>query len=227
VHAQRRDEAGVVPVSLAAALADLVLPRCCVGCGRPGPSLCQRCGPQDRVRLDVAGLSLVAAGAYSGPLRAALIAYKERGRRDLAGPLGELLARSVALCPSAVLVPVPCAARAARARGGDHVLRLARVAARSSAGRVVTPLRLARSVQDSAGLGLCDRAANLSGAMAATAPPDPGAGAVVVDDIVTTGATLREAARALDAAGWTVRGAAVVAATERRGSRSPGSALPG
>jgi predicted amidophosphoribosyltransferase len=202
-----------VPVSLAAALADLVLPRCCVGCGRPGAGLCPQCGAVDLVRLDVAGLPVVAAGAYAGALRAALIAYKERGRRDLAGPLGELLARGVAVVPAGVLVPVPCAARAARARGGDHVLRLARVAARRSV--VATPLRLARSVQDSAGLGLRDRAANLDGAMVATVPPHPSADAVVVDDIVTSGVTLREAARALEAAGWTVRGAAVVAATAR------------
>ena len=205
-----------MPVSLAAALADLVLPRCCVGCGRPGRSLCLRCRPLEVVRLDVAGLPVVAAGAYAGALRAALIAYKERGRRDLAGPLGELLATAVAVGPAAVLVPVPCAARVARARGGDHVLRLARVAARRGACSVATPLRLGRPVQDSAGLGLVDRAVNLLNAMQAQAPPYPAAGAVVVDDIVTTGATLREAARALDAAGWTVRGAAVVAATERR-----------
>lgn len=202
---------------LAAALADLVLPRCCVGCGRPGRSLCLRCGPNGVLRLDVAGLPIVAAGAYAGALRAALIAYKERGRHDLAAPLGELLARAVTLSPAAVLVPVPCAKRAARARGGDHVLRLARGAGRRVAGRVATPLCLTRPVQDSAGLGVLDRAANLHSAMAAAAPPRPGAGAVVIDDIVTTGATLREATRALVAAGWTVRGAAVVAATGRAG----------
>ncbi|MCW2646832.1 MAG: putative amidophosphoribosyltransferase, partial [Pseudonocardiales bacterium] len=106
-----------MPVSLAAALADLVLPRCCVGCGLPGRSLCLRCRPLEVVRIDVAGLPVVAAGAYAGALRAALIAYKERSRRDLAGPLGELLATAVAVGPAAVLVPVPCAARVARARG--------------------------------------------------------------------------------------------------------------
>ena len=113
-------------------------------------------------------------------------------------------------------MPVPCAARTAHARGGDHVLRLARVAARCSTGGVATPLRLARPVQDSAGLGLRERAANLHGAMTAIAPQQPGTPAVIVDDIVTTGATLREAARALEAAGWSVRGGAVVAATARR-----------
>jgi predicted amidophosphoribosyltransferase len=220
-----------MPGFLAAALADLVLPRCCVGCGRPGRSLCLGCAPRDVLRLDVAGLPVVAAGAYAGAVRAALLAYKERGRRDLGAPLGELLAHAVALCPAAVLVPVPCTPRAARDRGGDHVLRLARVAGRRSAGSVGTALRLARPVQDSAGLGVRERATNLYTAMTATAPPVARAGAVVVDDIVTTGATLREAARALAAAGWTVRGAAVVAATERRGAPTrrgePVGGLPG
>ncbi len=180
------------------------------------------------LRLEIAGLPAVAAGAYAGALRTALIGYKERGRRDLARPLGALLGRGVALGPPAVLlVPVPSAARIARARGGDHVLRLARVAARCNAADVVTALQLDRPVQDSAGLGWRERAANLAGAMTASTPPRPGAGAVIVDDIVTTGATLREAARALEAAGWTVRGAAVVAATERRGALGALSVLAG
>ncbi|HEY8826240.1 MAG TPA: phosphoribosyltransferase family protein [Jatrophihabitantaceae bacterium] len=208
-----------MPLStLAAALADLVLPRCCVGCGRAGRALCLACTPGGLLRLEVAGLPVVAAGAYAGALRAALIAYKERGRRDLAGPLGQLLVRSVAGGSASVLVlvPVPSAARVARARGGDHVLRLARVAARGSTGQVVTPLRLARPVQDSAGLGLRARAANLHEAMTATPPPRLGTAVVLVDDIVTTGATLREAARALEVVGWVVRGAAVLAVTARR-----------
>lgn len=200
----------------AAALVDLVLPRCCVGCGRPGRVLCGECVPAEVVLLEAAGLSIGAAGRYDGALRTALIAYKERGRRDLAEPLGTLLGRAVVLAPDTVLVPVPCAPRVARARGGDHVLRLARIAARCRSGRVATPLRLTRTVQDSAGLGHRERAANLVGAMTATPPPCPGAAAMIVDDIVTTGATLREAAHALDAAGWSVRGAAAVAATERR-----------
>jgi predicted amidophosphoribosyltransferase len=75
-------------------------------------------------------------------------------------------------------------------------------------------LRLTRAVQDSAGLNIAGRAANLSGAFVAMAPRTS-RNAIVVDDITTTGATLAEAARALRAAGWSVDGAAVVAATPR------------
>ena len=71
--------------------------------------------------------------------------------------------------PPALLVPVPSTPAARRARGGDHVLRLARVAARECATSVATPLRLVRAVGDSAGLDATARAANLSGAMSARA----------------------------------------------------------
>ncbi len=196
------------------ALIDLVLPQCCVGCGRDGAALCASCASSRLVQVDAAGLPVVAAADYAGGLRTALLAYKERGRRDLARPLGELLARAVPRA-GVMLVPVPCADAVARARGGDHVLRLARVAARHRGVRVAAPLRLDRAVRDSAGLGRRDRARNLHQAMLATPARRPGEAAVIVDDIVTTGATLREAARALDCAGWAVCSAAVVAATAR------------
>jgi predicted amidophosphoribosyltransferase len=120
--------------------------------------------------------------------------------------------RALDLGPDVALVPVPSAAAAARARGGDHVRRLARVAGRGCGLPASPALRLVRSVTDSAGLGAVARADNLRHAMAARPSADPRR-ALVVDDIVTTGATLREAVRALRAAGWEVSGAAVIAAT--------------
>jgi predicted amidophosphoribosyltransferase len=195
-------------------LLDLVLPGRCAGCGRPGVALCAECGAPAPADVPVAGLAAVAAARYEGPIRSALIAYKERGRRDLARPLGALLATVVPRLPGpgAVLVPVPSSAAARRIRGGDHVAPLARAA---RAGSVDRALRLVRAVRDSAGLDIESRSANLHHAMAAT-PPRCGGVAVIVDDIATTGATLLEAARALRFAGWTVHGAAVVAATPRR-----------
>jgi predicted amidophosphoribosyltransferase len=209
--------------SMLSALVDLVLPRACVGCGRAGPPLCATCRPQEPpLHVWAGGLDVSASGAYEGPLRSALIAYKEHGRHDLAAPLGRLLAQSLASAGApedAVLVPVPSSAAAARERGGDHVLRLARAAARERGQPVVPALRLARAVQDSAGLSRADRAANLRGAMVSLPQPGPGV-AVIVDDIVTTGATVREARRALAAAGWTVGGAAAVASTPRHAAGS-------
>jgi predicted amidophosphoribosyltransferase len=198
--------------ALAADLIDLVLPRRCVGCQAPGVGLCARCGAPNVLSIDTGAVPTIAAAAYDGAVRTALLAYKERGRRDLARPLRTLLA--VALEPydgSAVLVPVPSSAAARRARGGDHVTRLLPRGRRSS-----RALRLTRVVRDSAGLDVEARATNLAGALGAAPPPRPGASAVIVDDIVTTGSTLAEAARALRAAGWRVNGAAVVAATQRR-----------
>lgn len=205
------------------ALLDLALPRLCVGCRAPDRSgLCPRCRPLAPPLIGSTGdVPFAAAGNYDGSVRAALLAYKERDRRDLARALGALLADAVAALepPSgAVLVPVPSSRRARRARGGDHVLRLARIVARATGLPVRTPLRLDRVVRDSAGLDTADRAANLCGAMTACRPQRENR-AIVLDDIATTGATLAEAARALTASGWQVSGSAVVAATIKRAGR--------
>lgn len=240
---------------LADALGDLVLPVPCVACGgTDGPlcPVCTRCALHTEPLPVPAGLRpggaasagtgpavCVAAGPYRGALRSALIAYKERGRRTLARPLGGRLAAAVAVAligaPAArwLLVPVPSSAAAVRARGGDHVVRLARVAAttlcqRGFDVRVAPLLTMRRVPSDSVGLGAAARRANITGAFA-PAPdavrriPGPGrslhgrTAIVLVDDIVTTGATLAESYRAVTGAGLPVRAAAVVAATPPRG----------
>jgi predicted amidophosphoribosyltransferase len=129
------------------------------------------------------------------------------------------------------LVPVPSRRTAVRARGQDATLRLTRRAAavlrRAGCDVEVLPVvRIVRGLADQAGLDARERAANLHGALAV---PDRlarhvrGRPVVVVDDVITTGASIVEAARALRAAGADVRCAAVVAATRRR--RPPGLCL--
>lgn len=208
------------------ALLDLVCPRRCPGCGQPGALLCAACtagvlgtpfaaDPTPRP----AGLPrVIAATAYEGPARAALIAFKERGRVALAAPLGASLARAVAVAGADVIVAVPSSRAARRARGYDHVGMLAKRAAALTGATLVDGLVQQRRVADQSGLGAADRARNIVGSMrfAGRARDCAGARVVVVDDIVTSGATLAEAARALGAAGVDVAAVAVVAATQRR-----------
>lgn len=228
--AARPQPDGVLP-DLPAALLDLVLPRSCAGCDLAGVGLCPGCRAAlaqpprwTRPRPCPPGLPpLTTAADYAGPVRAVLLAHKEHGRLLLVRPLGAALAGAVALLappPLAVLVPVPSAPAAVRARGHDHARRLAREAARRSGLRARPLLVPQRAVADQAGLDAPSRVANLAGALGARGRLD-GLVVVIVDDVVTTGATLVEAARALRAAGAHVHGAAVVAATLRR-SAQPG-----
>ncbi|WP_448640973.1 ComF family protein [Geodermatophilus sp. URMC 63] len=234
--------------ALAAALADVVLPRTCAGCGVPGSVLCRRCARllgSPRVatpRRVPRGLPpTVAAGDYAGPVRAAVIAFKERGRSELAGPLGAALALAAAAGAAVVparpvlLVPVPPSRASLRARGRDHVRELATVAV-GELRAVGVPARLAPllartgRVRDSAGLSVAERRANLAGTFLRRPGPEPPPGAllVLVDDVLTSGATLTEAAAALATgppAGGAPVLAAVVAATPRegRGAQSAGT----
>ncbi|WP_037867147.1 ComF family protein [Streptomyces sp. NRRL S-1868] len=247
-------------------IAGLVLPVACAGCGRAGgvrDRLCGACGallgsavpwrvtpPTGRSVLP----RVYAALTYTGEVRAALLAHKERGALGLAGPLGAALARAVVaalpqagsgrahdeecgLRPRITLVPVPSARTAVVARGHDPVRRMALAASRrlrrqGMPARVAPLLRQRRPVADQAGLTAAQRRANLDGALELA----PGAGVllgtedgagetrgmgetretrgagrggevVLVDDVMTTGASLAEAARALGG----VRAAAVLA----------------
>jgi len=224
---------------LLSALADLVLPRTCAGCGVPGRVLCARCAallsaprPASPRRVPWGFPPTAAAGAYSGPVRPAVNAFKEQGRTELARPLGAALALAVAAVVTAVgpvpgpvlLVPVPSSAAALRSRGRDHVGELTRCAVDElrAAGLDAAAARLLHRsgrVRDSAGLSAAARRANLAGTFRRSPlPAGPGL-LVVVDDVVTSGATLTEAATELSAGcrrGDAPVLAAVVAATPRR-----------
>ena len=178
-----------------------------------------------------------AAAAYAGPLARWVVAYKDGDRRDLRRELAPLLGAAVdaaltdlgatgrepaGVAGPVLLVPVPTSYGARRRRGDHPLTGLARDVARGlRVGEVVLApvLRVRRRVADQAGLSAVGRAANLAEAFsvrARHAPRVAGARCVVVDDIVTTGSTVVEAARALREAGADVVVAASIAATQRR-----------
>ncbi len=176
-------------------------------------------------------VTVVAAGWYRTALRDVVVDWKERGRFPLTSVLSHHLALSVAALVGergrVDLVPVPTSWPARWRRGDDLVRSLASATAQrlQATGCIATVrpvLTHTRRTADQSGLGAQDRAGNLAGALALrsrVAAPARDVPIVVVDDIVTTGATIAEATRALHAGGWPVVGAATVAATPPPGRR--------
>lgn len=231
---------------------DLIHGGGCVGCATPGRSLCRACagllptgGHPVRPTPCPPGLAACfAAGEYDGLLRAMVLAHKEHAVFALARPLGRTLAAVVVPvlteCPT-VLVPVPSRREVVRTRGHDPMLRIARTAARRLKGggervQVRRLLEVRAAVADQAGLDAAGRATNLAGSMAvrahvraALARTGVPVSIVLCDDVLTTGATAREAQRALEDSGLPVRAVVTVAATRKRlpaDNAPPHPALP-
>ena len=178
-------------------------PPLCAVCGRPGSSEsadeCPTCR-ETVLSFDYAR----AAASYGGAVREAIHGLKLGGRRSLARPLGDLVVelcmRGPADFPDA-LVPVPLARSRERERGFNQAELLAdRVG--EACGLRVRPrwLERLRATPPQTDLTASERRANVAGAFVA-APAVAGRHVVVIDDVVTTGATVGECARALRAAG--------------------------
>ncbi|MFC7024846.1 ComF family protein [Promicromonospora thailandica] len=239
-------------------LVRLLLPVACP-CGEPDVLWCARCdgllaGPPVRVehgaprldRLDgVAPVPVWALTAYTGPVRDVVVHWKDRGRADLDRLLAPALRRAArrlapVLAPAGPLavVPVPSTAAALRIRGRDPVGVLARAVAGGlrdggAPARVVPALARRGRARDQVGLGARARGRNLAGSVRmtrrGTRALERTSVCILVDDVLTTGATLAAAERTLEAHGHDVLGATVLAATpapdDRRRAR-PATATP-
>ena len=223
---------GVVRSALAAAAAVLV-PVSCAGCGITDTTLCPECRARcvaDVRRESIAGTTVWFALDYAGAVARIVVAFKNHGRtglaRVLAEPFGAVVDAALDAASSRdavssrddpssrddsdaiLVVPVPSRRASMRRRG----YRPLTVLARRAGVRLDARLRLTRQPLDQLRLGRRGRRDNVRSAMAAVSDMS-GRVVLVVDDVVTTGATIREAARALEASGAIVVGAVVLART--------------
>lgn len=204
------------------AAADLLLGATCPGCDAPGWGICGACrwlldAPPVRVP-GLRGLEVIAANPYRPVLEHVVPRYKDDGALHLERALAQRLAAAVEAWrppPGTLLVPVASLPANVRARGFDHGWRLARLAARRTGLGAARLLRRRGGGADQAGLGRGDRQRNLDHAMVARPTPRP---VLIVDDIVTTGASLREARRALQQVDVLIVGIATTAYVSESGA---------
>lgn len=190
----------------------------CLGCGLPGLPWCAGCMQQLLDAPDPQGVAgseaTVACCEYTGCIPDAIVGFKDRNVRSLGPVLGDIIALGVQhLDVDALLVPAPSTPSAVRRRGFDHTAQLAEYAGRRLGIPVRKVLR-SRRRKDQAGLSRTARRRNLEGSM--WVPLRGEEAVIIIDDVLTTGATLTECERALKAAGFTVGAKVVVASAQRQ-----------
>jgi predicted amidophosphoribosyltransferase len=187
----------------------LLFPPACVACDAPGPALCAACAPspRDAQTFSLDGVPGFALGAYDGPLRRAIVAMKH-GERDPLDTFADLLAARATI--DGVLVPLPTSHGRAAERGFDQSVEIARRLATRRNVPFAHVLR--KQFGPQAGLSRRDRLAAVNRFRVRRGAQLPAA-ATLLDDVCTTGSTLRDAIGLLRAGGVDVRRLVVVAWT--------------
>ncbi len=204
---------------------DLILPPRCVGCGRVGSWFCDRCmaavepvpepvcpicgrpTPSGEIcpfckrnPLHLNGVRSVAL--FKEPLRSAIHALKYRGRKEVAVPLGKMMADYL-LHPKETLdliVPVPLHPEREKERGYNQAALLsAEISRHTGVPMVSGALARARYTKPQVTLNARERVENVKGAFECMDEGIEGKRVMLVDDVCTTGATIDAAAQAL----WT------------------------
>jgi ComF family protein len=199
---------------------DFIFPRTCAGCGSLDDDLCKSCdaaiaraAPLEARRTHLE-IPLIALGTYEGALRAAVIALKFNGAKVAGRRLGVMLAAHVPRTHN-MIVPVPLHPRRLRERGYNQAMEIARgIASVTGADIAASALRRVKATRPQSELDAQARAHNVSGAFEAGSAIHlvQGRDVLIVDDVVTTGATSDACTRVLLESGATSVYLAAVAA---------------
>lgn len=203
-------------------LLDLVYPKKCPGCQIPSQSICEVCKsfwkrPTTTIFLNQNKLSVTSVAQYRKEVRSVLLAYKENGEREAGKVLTEALSQArlgFSNYTTCTFVPIPSNPKSVRRRGRDFMLDLCNKVASQTGDKVLSILEVNRDVRDQTKLDEKQRSRNLVGAFDCTSKYlNLAAPVILVDDLLTTGASMREAHRALRQRGVIPIGAITAAHT--------------
>jgi len=191
-----------------APLKELLFPVHCYGCRAIGVEVCSNCrkywNPHFYIQT-IDDLTVYSAIRYSPVAKSILLGAKESSIRRADELLVEALTQTIKRLPAnlirnAVLMPIPGSKRAIRKRGRDFIKEITFQVSERTGIPALTGMKINRSLLDQSGLSAIDRSRNIFGAFEYEGPPITGE-IFLVDDLVTTGATLVEAKRALNSRG--------------------------
>lgn len=188
-------------------LTQLLFPSRCFGCQRLGPSICSECRSSwhpHYYRSKMDGLTVHSSLLYTPTASKIILAAKESGvkRADdlIIDAISLALQRSKLDLSLSRLVPIPSSKSSQRRRGRSFIVDLVQQLSQRTGIEVIDCLELTRKVLDQSGLHRQERATNLAGAFRVSSQVR--GELILVDDVVTTGATLKEAFRAVNSQGF-------------------------
>ena len=203
-------------------LGELIFPKRCLGCSALGLEICSHCRKYWHPRIvrtysrQHPYFPIYSAIPYSPVAGKVLLAAKESGKSAADLLLTDALIFALTYCldetRDVFLVPIPSRKKVARMRGRQFISVIATEAAEFTSTPIEQLLTHTRKVKDQSALDAKARSINLDGAL--TSLRFVSGNAVIIDDLVTTGATLHEAARALRAAGIAVAAAVTACVAE-------------
>ena len=184
-------------------LGQLIFPTRCFGCNEIGLSICSLCRSEWHPHYyltHVASLKVHSAILYSPTASKILLAAKENGIRGADNLIIKAIIHVLEKADFTDFI------MAKRRRGRAFIVDIVDQIAQQTSLPIINALELVRPVRDQSGLHILERSKNMSRAMRLRPGVIPRADLLLIDDVVTTGATLHEAARALRAAGAHVIG---------------------
>jgi len=194
-------------------LKELLFPIHCFGCKAIGIDICSNCrkywNPHFYIQT-ISGLKVYSAIKYSPVAKSILLGAKENSYAVADKLIVDALLNCLHRLPSqvlreATLIPIPGSKRAIRKRGRDFILELTKEVSLKSGVPMISGMKIERRLLDQSGLSAVDRKRNIYEAFALDKTVRGISGEILlVDDLVTTGATLLEAKRALNKCGFTV-----------------------